>query len=204
MFPPFDRTTGQQSFAGMDSPDCCSLEKQAVGPEGPETCGATDALPDAGNTCATCTRKVAWSWLNFDEIPAPQLYSALRLRQDIFIVEQGVPYPDIDGKDLQSRHLFGVAQGGLVAYLRALPCGLFEPGYVSFGRVVVRREARGSGLGRAMVQKCIDYLDKNQKGAPIKISSQLYLKRFYAGFGFEALGEPYIEDMIPHIAMIRR
>lgn len=187
----FARSNGEHPNAVRDAPTCCSLEGQAP-------------ASNRRDHCATCPRKVAWTWMEFDEIPAPLLYSALRLRQDIFIVEQSVPYPDIDGIDLQSRHLFGVVQGELIAYLRALPCGLFEPGHLSFGRVVVRQGARGLGLGRAIVQEYIDHLGRAKKNTPIKISSQIYLRNFYASFGFEALGEPYIEDMIPHIAMVRR
>lgn len=197
----FSGTTGEHPIAGLDSSVCGSRENQASAFDARD---AHDGPLAIRNTCATCSRKVAWAWMEFEEIPAPLLYSALRLRQEIFIVEQSVPYPDIDGKDLQSRHLFGVIQGQLVAYLRVLPCGLFEPGHLSFGRVVVEKGARGSGLGRAIVKKCIDHLDRGEKKTPIKISSQLYLREFYSSFGFEALGEPYIEDRIPHIAMIRR
>lgn len=190
----FARSNGEHPNAVRDAPVCCSREIEA---------SASDCR-NAFSACATCSRKVVWTWLEFDKIPAQLLYSALLLRQNTFIVEQNVPYPDIDGKDLQSRHLFGVVEGQLVAYLRALPCGLFEPGHLSFGRVVVKKEARGLGLGRAIVQECINHLDRDSKKIPIKISSQLYLRNFYSGFGFEALGEPYIEDRIPHIAMIRR
>lgn len=154
--------------------------------------------------CAHCPRSVAWTWCGFEDLQAPMLYAALRLRQDIFIVEQNVPYPDIDGRDLHSMHLLGTLEGELVAYLRALPSGLFEPGYSSFGRVVVSREMRGMGLGRNLIKHCMKRFDGNLNRTPIKISSQLHLKDFYSAFDFIPTGEPYIEDKIPHIAMIRR
>jgi ElaA protein len=69
--------------------------------------------------------------------------------------------------------------------------------------VVVKQSMRGTGLGRALVARGLEYLDTMRNGHPIKISSQLYLKDFYASFGFSMQGEPYIEDLIPHIAMIK-
>lgn len=159
--------------------------------------------PRTEDCCASCPRSVKWTWSSFNDLPAALLYDILRLRQDIFIVEQNVPYPDIDGRDLQSMHLFGTLGGEVVAYLRALPSGLFEPGYSSFGRVVIKERMRGQGLGRELVKRCMDYFDRDKNRAPIKISSQLYLKDFYSSFDFVPIGNPYIEDRIPHIAMIR-
>lgn len=147
---------------------------------------------------------VEWTWSSFKEMGVEHLYAALSLRQRIFIVEQNVAYPDVDDKDLQCVHLMGFLDGGLVAYLRVLPGGLLEPGFYSFGRVVVRSDVRGSGIGRELVRRGIEYLDRIRHGVPIKISSQLYLKEFYASFYFVAQGNPYIEDQILHISMIRR
>lgn len=196
--------TRVQSTGGPEMPFFCTPDNRQTSSDEPEYCTTRDNPSNAHGSCTYCPRGVVWTWLSFDQIPSLLLYSALRLRQDIFIVEQSVPYPDIDGRDLQSRHLFGLLHGELVAYLRALPRDLFEPGHLSFGRVVVKKEARGFGMGRAIVKECIDSFQQSQKGIPIKISSQLYLKDFYASFGFETSGEPYIEDMIPHIAMIKR
>lgn len=159
---------------------------------------------EARETCNTCPRAIAWNWFRFEELSSRELYSALQLRQKIFIVEQGVPYADIDGKDAQSMHLLGVLKGKVVAYLRALPPGLFEPGYASFGRVVVTPQMRGRGLGRKLVEEYLDRFNNENCGIPIKISSQAYLKDFYASFGFVAAGALYIEDRIPHIAMIKQ
>lgn len=146
---------------------------------------------------------VKWIWSSFDGLSVTQLYEALRLRESIFIVEQDVPYVDMDGKDMHCMHLMGYAQREMVAYMRIVPLDLFEQGYFSLGRVVVRADLRGTGIGREMVRKSMGYLDKIRNGRPVKISSQLYLKNFYASFGFVAEGEPYIEDRIPHIAMVK-
>lgn len=146
---------------------------------------------------------VEWVWTGFDGLSPEQLYDLLKLRESIFIVEQNVPYVDMDGKDKYCRHLMGYAGNEIVAYMRVVPLNLFAPGYFSLGRVVVRADLRGTGIGREMMRIGIEYLDKIRQGSPIKISSQLYLKNFYASFGFVPQGEPYIEDRIPHIAMVR-
>lgn len=147
--------------------------------------------------------KVQWIWSSFDALSTDQLYEVLKLRQEIFIVEQQVPYTDIDDKDKLCMHLIGKVDNALVAYMRLVPLHLFEQGYFSLGRVVVEKSMRGTGLGRALVSRGLEYLETMRNGHPIKISSQLYLKDFYASFGFYVQGEPYIEDMIPHVAMIK-
>lgn len=158
--------------------------------------------PAAGDWTGTASY-MQWMWSDFNRLNVCQLYELLRLRESIFIVEQDVPYVDIDGKDKQCMHLMGYAGHEMVAYMRVVPLNLFESGYFSLGRVVVRTDLRGSGLGREMVKHGLAYLDQIRGGYPIKISSQLYLKDFYTSFGFQAQGEPYIEDRIPHIAMVR-
>ncbi len=165
---------------------------------------AAPAFDLPADKLAPSTSYAQWLWSSFDQLTVCQLYELLRLRESIFIVEQDVPYVDIDGKDKQCMHLMGYAGHEMVAYMRIVPLDLFEPGHFSLGRVVVRADLRGSGLGREMVKRGLAYLDGIRDGWPIKISSQLYLKEFYASFGFKALGESYIEDRIPHIAMVRQ
>jgi ElaA protein len=146
---------------------------------------------------------ITWVFSNFEELNVHQLYKLLALRESIFIVEQNVPYVDMDGKDMHCIHLMGYYQTALVAYMRVVPIDLFEAGYFSFGRVVVRADMRNRGAGRQLVRSGIEFLDTIREGFPIKISSQLYLEDFYASFGFVTQGESYIEDQIPHIAMVR-
>jgi len=147
---------------------------------------------------------IQWRLLAFNELSNHELYALLALRESIFIVEQDVPYADIDGKDPHCTHLLGSLQGELVAYMRILPVGLFEAGFFSMGRVVLRQDLRSTGIGHELVRQGIQHLDSIRGNVPVKISSQLYLKNFYSRFGFVAIGEMYIEDRIPHIAMVRR
>lgn len=152
---------------------------------------------------ANWLENVEWRWMRFDELHPPSLYAALQLRQQIFVVEQGVPYSDIDGRDLMASHLFCFFHGHLAGYLRTLPKDLFARGYASFGRVVVHARCRRLGIARQLVERAIKQLSETEPGVPIKISSQLYLRDFYASFQFVAHGHSYIEDRIPHIAMTR-
>lgn len=144
---------------------------------------------------------LVWAWHEFKDLSPRLLYGILRLRQDIFIVEQGVPYADLDGKDLHCHHLVCSLAGDVVAYLRIVPPGLFKPGSFSFGRVTVRRDLRGVGLGRVLVARGLAQLDSVRGVTPVEISSQYYLMHFYRSFGFAEYGDKYIEDHIPHIAM---
>jgi len=154
-------------------------------------------------SAADWLQKIEWHWMRFDEMRPAMLYAALQLRQQIFIVEQGVPYMDIDGQDLNASHLFGSLDGRLAGYLRTLPKDQFAPGYASLGRVVVHAGCRRLGIARQLVARALKHIAETNPGTPIKISSQLYLRDFYASFQFVAQGQPYIEDRIPHIAMIR-
>lgn len=169
---------------------------------------AKDASPKPSFVSSSAKNKllnsINWIWSDFHNLNAVHLYAALSLRESIFIVEQNVPYLDLDGKDPHCRHLLGYLNKELVAYMRTVPLDLFEYGFYSLGRVVVRSDMRNVGLGRELVYRGLEYLDEVRGGHPIKISSQLYLEDFYASFGFVSQGESYIEDMIPHIAMIRK
>lgn len=147
--------------------------------------------------------EVEWVFSSFNELNVNQLYSLLALRESIFIVEQNVPYKDIDGKDLYCKHLMGFIDGELSCYMRLVPLDIFEKGYFSLGRVTVKSDLRNYGIGKKLVLMGLNYLDKIRITYPIKISSQLYLKNFYASFGFVAQGEPYIEDHILHVAMLK-
>lgn len=147
---------------------------------------------------------VEWRFSKFDSLTLTELYNILALRESIFIVEQDVPYVDIDGKDLHCTHLMGYLDQELVAYLRIVPFGLFKENCFSMGRVVLKASLRGGSIAKTMVGLAIEHLDSIRNEQPIRISSQLYLKNFYSRFGFIAEGEPYIEDRILHIAMIRK
>lgn len=142
-----------------------------------------------------------WTYLHFDELTAKELYAAMRLRGEVFVVEQNCPYLDADNLDLGSWHLFGWEGDHLAAYCRILPPGLaFEQ--ASIGRVVSSPQSRGTGAGRELMQVAIEKTLAQFDVTQIKIGAQLYLKAFYESLGFTQWGEGYLEDNIPHIPML--
>ena len=141
----------------------------------------------------------------FDALSIHQLYAVMALRQEVFVVEQNCPYLDADGKDLRAHHLMGFdEEGALIAYCRLLPPGLVYHGYASIGRVVNAPHMRGKGMGIELMQEALAQCKFLFGNLPIKISAQCYLIRFYESLGFHTQGESYLEDDIPHIAMIRK
>jgi ElaA protein len=144
-----------------------------------------------------------WHWSRFEELGVDDLYDALQLRSRVFVLEQG-PYLDADGLDRAAWHLLGRDDddGSLVATLRIVDPGrkYAEP---SIGRVVLAREQRGQGAGRALMAEGIAGCERLWPGRAIRISAQAHLERFYASLGFERVGEPYLEDEIQHLEMLR-
>jgi len=147
---------------------------------------------------------IRWEIKKFDELSAKELYMIMRLRAEVFIVEQNCPYQDADGKDLKSWHLMGYDQDGdLVVFSRILPSGVsYEE--VSIGRVVSSPKVRGTGAGRALMKRSLEEIEKLSGNVPVKIGAQLYLKKFYESFGFVTSSDEYLEDGIPHIEMLRK
>ncbi len=128
----------------------------------------------------------------------------MALRQEVFVVEQDCPYLDADGKDQEAWHLLGYdEQDKLVAYTRLLDKGSTYLNYISISRVVTSPAARGKGYGIEIMNESIRQIQHLYGAQDIKISAQVYLERFYRSLGFESIGEGYLEDDIPHIAMIR-
>lgn len=143
-----------------------------------------------------------WQWKSFFDLTSIELYDLLRLRQDVFVLEQQCLYADIDGNDEQCFHLLGKADDGrLLAYLRVVPPGLSYP-EPSIGRVLTAQDCRGQGAGQALLEAGVRLTRFQYPGQPIRISAQLYLQGFYQMLGFAAVGEPYDEDDIPHIEML--
>jgi len=144
-----------------------------------------------------------WTWYRWHEMSADVVYAAMRLRSAIFVVEQQCVFPDMDGRDPACEHLCGWdGAGELVAYLRLVPPGVRTP-EVSLGRVVVAAAARGRGLGRAVMLAGLEGCAVRYPGAPVKVSAQRHLERFYSGLGFRTVSAPYDEDGIPHVDMVR-
>jgi ElaA protein len=145
---------------------------------------------------------VNWHWSRFAELGVDNLYDALALRCRVFVLEQG-PYQDPDGLDRASWHLLGRdAAGTLQAYLRVVDPG-FKYDEPSIGRVITAPEVRGTGLGRQLVAEGVQRCLQAWPGQAIRISAQAHLRRFYADFGFQPVGEVYGEDNIPHQQMLR-
>ena len=144
-----------------------------------------------------------WQAYRFDELDSDKLYQILRLRQRVFVIEQECLYPDLDDLDQDSIHLCAWRGQELMAYLRSLPPGL---DYVesALGRIVVSEQARGLKLGRELVERGIVLNRDTWPGYGIQIGAQTHLENFYLDFGFETLGETYLEDGIPHIKMLLR
>ena len=139
----------------------------------------------------------------FDALDPREIYDILRLRSEVFVVEQDCMYEDIDGKDQKGLHLLGKKNGELVAYAR-----IFKPGdyadKASIGRVVVQKNQRRFGYGKHIMKAAIQAVQEHFDEYVIHVSAQLYLERFYHELGFNQVGDGYLEDGIPHIGMIRK
>ena len=143
---------------------------------------------------------ISWKTKTFDELSTKELYQILRLRSEVFVVEQNCVYQDIDNKDQKALHLFGIVEGEIIAYSR-----LFKPGdyfeFSSIGRVVVAEKHRDKNFGHELIDQSILEINRRFNVQNITISAQLYLKKFYESHGFVATSETYLEDDIPHIEM---
>ena len=146
--------------------------------------------------------QVNWKLYSFNELSLAQLYNVLKLRQEIFVVEQDCPYMDCDDYDQESLHLMAMVDGGLAGYARILPAGLYykEP---SIGRIVTAADFRRMGLGKRIIAKGLEIMEDRFGKTPIRIMAQCYLIKFYEAFGFATVGEEFLEDGIPHIEMFR-
>jgi ElaA protein len=151
----------------------------------------------------TSLAPVRWDLIPFAKLTVNELYALLLLRQLVFCVEQKCAYLDCDGKDPKALHLLGRAPAGrLLGYARLLPSHVSyaEP---SIGRVVSHPDARGTGLGKAVMREAIACARDTYGSTAIRIGAQLYLKRFYEDVGFAVSGPAYDEDGIPHVEMLR-
>ena len=138
----------------------------------------------------------------FSELSIEELYQILRLRSEVFVVEQDCVYQDLDNKDQISVHIFIKEKNEIVAYTRIFKSGDYYKN-PSIGRVVVSKKDRGKELGKKIMISSIDYIQENLKGDKIELSAQKYLDKFYKDLGFYKIGEDYLEDGIPHQRMIK-
>ncbi len=144
-----------------------------------------------------------WMLKSFDELNVHELYKILKLRNEIFVLEQDCVYLDTDDKDQTSEHLFYTEKDGSVtACCRLLPPGLLFR-EAAIGRVVVSQKRRGNGLAREMMELAVERIEQRWPDAGIHISGQLYLEKFYQSCGFSTISDIYMEDGIKHVAMVR-
>ena len=138
----------------------------------------------------------------FSELDTEDLYQILRLRSEVFVVEQDCVYQDIDNKDQNAIHLYFKENDEIVAYTRIFNAGHYYEN-PCIGRVVVSKKNRGKDLGKKIMIDSIEYIKQNIKGEKIELSAQKYLDNFYKDLGFYKIGEDYLEDGIPHQRMIK-
>jgi ElaA protein len=130
------------------------------------------------------------------------VHDVLRLRQEVFVVEQNCVFREIDGRDPLALHVLGRRGPRLVAYARVFPPGVVGE-EASIGRVLTDPSVRGAGLGRAVVAEAMRAIERLAPGAPIRLAAQIHLERFYESFGFVGIGEKYVDDGIVHLDMLR-
>lgn len=146
---------------------------------------------------------IIWQCRHFSTLSTNEVYEILRVRNEVFIVEQNCPYQDCDSKDLSAMHVTGHLDNKLVAYTRILsPDEAFE-GAASIGRVLTIIDVRKNEIGKALMKYSIENCEFLFRNFPIIIAAQLYLENFYMEFGFLRSSENFLEDNIPHLLMFR-
>jgi len=147
---------------------------------------------------------MVWYLKKYKDLTLNEFHDILKLRINVFVVEQDCPYPELDGKDKLAYHFFAFAENNpsqIIAYTR-----IFKPGdyykEAAIGRVVVHPDFRKDGLGYQLMKESIYQIKALFQTKKIKIGAQTYLKEFYESLGFQKIGKDYIEDGIPHIYMI--
>ncbi|AQQ52107.1 GNAT family N-acetyltransferase [Planococcus lenghuensis] len=141
-----------------------------------------------------------WKAYRFNELTINELHDIFRLRVNVFVVEQNCAYPEVDGLDPHCTHLVAKTGGRIAAYARLVPGGL-KGELPAIGRVIVVPEARGTGLGRELVQRSRDFIINEWEEKEIFLQGQSHLEAFYASLGFESVSAEYLDDGIPHIDM---
>ncbi|AXO14734.1 GNAT family N-acetyltransferase [Thalassospira indica] len=151
---------------------------------------------------------LTWLDCDFDDLSARHVHSLLKLRQQIFIIEQTCIFPDIDGLDPRCRHIVAYEGDDVLAAARIVAPGI-DPDHAeqgdrpAIGRVVTSDRLRGQGIGREVMRRAIEVCEKQFAGKPIYLNGQLYLRGFYESLGFVQFGDEYDEDGIAHISMER-
>ena len=145
---------------------------------------------------------ITWHIKTFDELKAIELYQILKIRAEVFILEQNCNYLDIDDSDQKAWHIWAEHEGHIAAYCRTFPAGVKYP-EASIGRVLTAQAYRQMALGKALILKALLSIEINFKTISVRISAQDYLLKFYSDLGFVDTGKKYLEDDIPHTEMIK-
>ena len=146
--------------------------------------------------------EIATEWQRFEQLSAGKLYELLRFRQAIFVVEQGSPYPDLDGLDQSAWHLLFRSEDELAGYLRLMPM-LGPPPLVQIGRVAVASSMRSRGLGRRLMKQALRFCRERYPDHEIELGAQRHLVPFYEEFGFAVASEPYDDFGVVHVKMVK-
>ncbi|MGH4122416.1 MAG: GNAT family N-acetyltransferase [Clostridium sp.] len=142
-----------------------------------------------------------WEIKKFKELSGEEVYEILKLRSEVFVIEQQCIYEECDGKDKKSYHLFAREDGEILVYLRILEKGVTY-NEISIGRVLTDKKYRGKGLAKQMMLRAIGFIENNLNEKTIRISAQEYLLNFYSSLGFVGVSDVYLEDDIPHVEML--
>lgn len=137
----------------------------------------------------------------FNELTTEELYKILRVRNEVFVVEQTCIYQDCDNKDYDSYHLYVEEGNEVVGYLRIVNKGISYD-EISIGRVLVKETHRNKGLSRKIMLEAIKFIEEKLHSTEIRLSGQVYIKGFYESLGFKQVSEEYLEDDIPHVEMV--
>lgn len=137
----------------------------------------------------------------FTELTTAELYEILKLRAEVFVVEQNCPYQDLDDKDQSSYHLFLEDNGQIIAVLRILPENIAYK-EMAIGRLIVKKSYRGKGISRKMMLRAMEFITEDLGKEKIRLSGQAYLSDFYQSLGFEKVSEMYLEDGIEHFEFL--
>lgn len=145
---------------------------------------------------------LTWQCSRFEDLSPRDLYALMELRQRVFVVEQNCVYMDADGADELAIHLLGWSGRRLVACARLFPPRV-KYAESSIGRVATHPDVRGTGVGQSLMTEAIRRVEELGWGREIRIAAQMYLEKFYEGYGFKRVTEPYTEDDIWHVDMRR-
>ncbi|AYC30386.1 GNAT family N-acetyltransferase [Paenisporosarcina cavernae] len=144
-----------------------------------------------------------WRIETFDSLSKEELYTILKNRVNIFVVEQKCPYPELDDHDQDARHIFFEENNDIICYARILPAGTkYE--YTSIGRVIVVKKYRQQGWAKKLMEKCLEVCGQDHSNVSIQLQAQAHLQHFYGAFGFTPISDVYDEDGIPHVDMVRK